>query len=352
MTGKEKILVTGSGGFIGGWIVEMLHLDHSTDVRAGIRSWSSAARLARFPIEIVLCDVMDKDSINRSMTGVTCVIHCAIGSRDVIVQGTENMLKSALAAQVRRFVHLSTCEVYGQVIGQIDEATPYQYTGSPYGDAKIDAENLCWQYGDKGLPVTVLRPPIVYGPFSTDWTLKLARKLQSGNWGTFNEYGDGICNLIYINDLVAGVLLAARNERSIGEAFNLNGPEVITWNQYFTKFNDALGLPGLREIEPQSVKLRTTIMEPMRSAAKFVLAHMRSPLRGISQRFRQARLAMKGAEQSLTTSPRSTDLSLFSRKAEYLTSKAQTVLGYKPGFTIDSGLKLSTLWLDHLGLLS
>ena len=60
MTDKEKILVTGSGGFIGGWIVETLHLSHLADVRAGIRSWSSGARLARFPVEIVLCDVMDK----------------------------------------------------------------------------------------------------------------------------------------------------------------------------------------------------------------------------------------------------------------------------------------------------
>lgn len=352
MTDKESILVTGAGGFIGGWIAETLYLSQSANVRAGIRSWSSAARLARFPIKIVPCDVLDKKSITQAMTGVSCVIHCAIGARDVIVQGTENILEAALSSGARRFVHMSTCEVYGQASGQINEMSPYQYTGNPYGDAKIDAEKLCWEYGKKGLPVTIIRPPIVYGPFSTDWTLKLARRLQSGNWGIFKESGEGVCNLIYITDLVDGVLLAANLDCAVGEAFNLSGPETITWNQYFTRFNTALGLPELGTIKPQGARLRTTLMEPVRSAAKFALTHFRTPLRRISQRFRQARLAMKSAERSLTTSPRLAELSLYSRNAVYLTSKAQAVLGYRPRFDIDSGLKFSILWLDHLGLLS
>jgi nucleoside-diphosphate-sugar epimerase len=352
MTGNETILVTGSGGFIGGWIAETLYLSRSANVRAGIRSWSSAARLARFPLEIILCDVLDKESIVRAITGVTCVIHCAIGARDVIVQGTENMLRASWTSGVKRFVHMSTCEVYGQASGQIDEMSPYLYTGNPYADAKIDAEKMCWEYNEKGLPVTVLRPPIVYGPFSTDWIVKLAQRLQSGNWGTFKEYGDGICNLIYVADLVAGVLLAANHNCAVGEAFNLNGPEILTWNQYFIKFNAALGLPELGDIEPQGARLRSILMEPARSAAKFTLTKMRSPLRRISQRFRKARLAMKIAERFLITSPRSAELSLYSRNAIYLSSKAQSMLGYRPRFDIDRSLKLCILWLDHLGLLS
>ena len=351
MTSKEKILVTGSGGFIGGWIAEVLCLSQTAEVRAGIRSWAGAARLARFPIDIVRCDVLDKESITNAMTDVSCVIHCALGERDVIVQGTENLLAAALRSGVKRFIHMSTCEVYGQVNGKITEETPYQYTGSSYGDAKIDAENLCWEYKDNGLAITILRPPIVYGPFSTDWTLKLARRLQSGNWGVFKKYGDGVCNLIYISDLVAGVLLAAQNDNAIGEAFNLNGPDIITWNQYFAQFNAALGLPPLKIIESQNAKLLSAITEPMRTAAKFTLAHFRDPLRQISQRFRNARLTMQGAERSLITSPRPAELDLYSRNAEYITTKAQTLLGYKPRFTVDGGLNQSILWLDQLGLL-
>ena len=185
MTGTETILVTGAGGFIGGWIVEMLHLSQLAHVRAGIRSWSSAARLARFPIEIALCDVMDKKSIALAMSGASCVIHCVSGSSEAIIQGTGNMLEMAQAQKMGRFVHLSTTEVYGNVNGEIDETFPFKSMGNPYGDAKIEAEKLCWEHYQRGLPVTVVRPSIVYGPFSTDWTVVFTQRLLSKNWGIF-----------------------------------------------------------------------------------------------------------------------------------------------------------------------
>jgi nucleoside-diphosphate-sugar epimerase len=350
MTVKETILVTGAGGFIGGWIVEMLHLSRSADVRAGLRSWSSAARLARFPVEIVLCDVMDKESIVRAMVGANCVIHCVSGSSEAIIQGTENMLNVALAKNVRRFVQVSTTEVYGNVGGKIDETSPCQSTGNPYGDAKLEAEKLCWGHYEKGLPVTVIRPSIVYGPFSRDWTVGFAQRLQSRNWGTIKGYGEGICNLVYVADLVSGILLAARHERAVGEAFNLVGPESITWNQYFQKFNAALGLPELRVINPANARLRAAAMDPIRRLGKFILKHFKTPLRKISQEHRLARGLMQYADKSIKTTPRFVELSLYNRDSEYLTSKARDMLGYKPRFGVDRGLDLSVRWLSNVGL--
>jgi nucleoside-diphosphate-sugar epimerase len=350
MTDKEKILVTGASGFIGGWIVEMLHLSHSADVWAGIRSWSSAARLARFPIKIVLCDVMDKQSIAKAMSSANCVIHCVSGSSEVIIQGTENMLEVAHAQKTGRFVHLSTTEVYGNVNGEIDETFPLKSMGNPYGDAKIEAEKLCWKYYKKGLPITVVRPSIVYGPFSTDWTIVLAKRLQSKNWGIFKGYGEGSCNLVYVGDLVSGILLAARNERAVGEAFNLVGPESMAWNQYFKKFNAALGLPELKEIDPANARLRAAAMDPIRSMGKFVLKHFSAPLRKMSQGNRQARELMQYADKTLKTNPRTYELSLYNREALYLTTKARNMLGYQPNFGVDRGLDLSVQWLRNVGL--
>lgn len=351
MTDRETILVTGASGFIGGWIVEMLHLSNSADVRAGIRSWSSAARLARFPVKIVLCDVMDKESIAAAMTGVNCVIHCVAGSDEAIIQGTENILDVALAQKVRRFVHVSTTEVYGNVSGNIDETFPLQSMGSPYGDAKIEAEKRCWDYYRKGLPITVIRPPIVYGPFSRDWTVGVAQKLQSHNWGIFKDYGEGICNLIYVTDLVQGILLAARNERAIGEAFNLVGPDTLTWNQYFQRFNAALNLPVLDAIDPANAKLRTLIIDPIRSFGKLVLKSFDKPLRKMSQENRYARELMQFADKTLKTSPRATDLALFNRKAHFLANKAHDMLGYQPVFNLDRGLDMSVRWLNNIAVI-
>ena len=352
MASNETILVTGAGGFIGGWIAETLYLNKTAHVRAGIRSWSSAVRLARFPLQIVLCDMMDKESIARSMSGSNYVINCVAGSSEAIIEGTANLLEVALGQKVERFVHLSTTEVYGNVGGKINETFPFQYTGNPYGDAKIEAEKLCWEYYHKGLPVTIIRPSIVYGPFSRDWSVGFAQRLQSGNWRIFNGFGEGICNLIYVADLVAGILLAVRNDCAVGEAFNLAGPETMSWNQYFRKFNAALDLPELRVIDPAKARLRARIMDPIRSFGKFVLMHFRAPLKKMSQEHRWARELMQYADKSMKTSPRSVELSLYNRDAEYLNTKACNTLGFEPRYGIDRGLELTVEWLKNVGLVS
>ena len=202
---KDTILVTGAGGFIGGSLVEAIYLSEFANVRAGVRRWSSAARVARFPIDIVLCDIMQPNQVAKAMEGVKAVVHCAYNdSREVIVQGTQNMLEAAQRSGVKRFVYLSTAEVYGtDVSGQIDEMFPYQYTGREYTDSKIEAEKLCWEFYGKGLPLTILRPSIVYGPFSKSWLVRMAQRLLSGKWGMFENYGDGNCNLVYVDDLVS-----------------------------------------------------------------------------------------------------------------------------------------------------
>jgi len=82
---KNKILVTGANGFIGGRIVERIFLDGIGDVVAGIHSLRSAARVARFPVEIKLCDVTDSESLPEILKGVDVVIHTANvwGSKEV-----------------------------------------------------------------------------------------------------------------------------------------------------------------------------------------------------------------------------------------------------------------------------
>jgi nucleoside-diphosphate-sugar epimerase len=260
------------------------------------------------------------------------------------------MLKAAQHFEVKRFVYLSTTEVYGDVNGEIVETTPYQYTGREYGDAKIDAEKLCWKFHEKGLPITVIRPPIVYGPFSKDWTLRLAQRLQSGNWGIFEAYGEGRVNLVYVADVVSGILLAARNERAVGEAFQLNGPELATWNQYFQRFNDALEFPPLKALDPSGSRLRAALLRPVKSSARFVINHFEQPLKKLYERFRGARTLMQLAERSIKTTAAQTELNLYSRDAVYLNSKAREILAYDPKFNIDAGLKMSVEWLKHLGL--
>ena len=352
MENNKRILVTGAGGFIGGSIVEASYLSGYANVRAGIRQWSSATRIARFPVEIVFCDVLDREQIDNAMDGISHVIHCAVGDRTVTVEGTQNMLESALNHGVKRFVHVSTVDVYGHANREVDEASPLRYTGNQYGDSKIDAEKLCWKFYKKGVPVSIIRPAIVYGPFSKLWTIRFAERLRSGNWGIYKEYGDGICNLIYIDDLVSGIFLAASNERAIGEAFNIIGSETITWNQYFLKLNNAMGLPQLKEIRPTSSKINSAVLIPFRSSAKYVLSRYGDLVMKVYARYGTAKTIMKQAEKTMKTTPVMAELNLYSQRAHYSSKNARDTLGYKPQYDVDKGVAISVSWLEHHGFLS
>ena len=93
---NTKTLITGASGFIGGSVVERLYSSNNRNIIAGIRQWSTAARLGRTPVEIVLMDLMDKNTIKNALNGVDEIIHCAKGSPLVTIQGTKNLLDAAL----------------------------------------------------------------------------------------------------------------------------------------------------------------------------------------------------------------------------------------------------------------
>lgn len=354
MHAKQKILVTGTSGFVGGRIVELLHLTQFGAVRAGVRNWSSAARIVRFPVEVVLCDIMEPESIAEAMKDVTAVVHCAYSdSREVIVEGTRHMLSAALAQGVERFVFLSTAEVYGsQAHGEIDETAPYVYTGGEYGDSKIDAEKLCFEYVGKGLPVTILRPSIIYGPFGKSWTINTAKRLQSGNWGVFDKFGNGICNLIYVDDLVMAIFQALSNPKAVGEAFNIVGPERLTWNQYFERFNDALGLQPLQKFSQNQSTLKSAVRDRINGVTSFFVDRYRDQLMDIYLHNKFLGDLMRKLKTSLHSTPSANELqNLFSRDAHYVGDKARDVRGFRPQFDAQKGLHLSALWLDHNGFL-
>ncbi len=351
MSDNGKILVTGASGFIGARIVEVLYLKGQKNVRAGIWRWSSAARIGRFPLDIVKVDLMDKDEIEKAMDGVTAVIHCAKGPAGVTVEGTKNLLDAALRHKVKRFVHLSTAEIYGDAEGEISEEFPYKYTGNEYNQTKIDAEKVCWEYSKKGLPLTVIRPSIVYGPFSKNWTTNFARMLVAGQWGAFEKYGNGRCNLIYVDDLIRAIFLSLKDEKAVGQAFNVNGTDEVTWNDYFKKFNDSLGLPPLKEIKTTTTYLRTAMIEPVRFVGKFARDHFMGVVKAVAEHSSLAKNLMKKTEMAIKTTPAPVELRLFNRNSSYPAGKIQQQLGYKPAFSLDDGLKISSEWVKHQGFL-
>jgi nucleoside-diphosphate-sugar epimerase len=341
----SKILVTGAGGFVGGRIVEVLNELNPGSVRAGIRRWSSAARIGRTAAEIVLCDVRSDTSVRAAMKGVTAVVHCAHGDTATNVDGTRIVLEEAQRAGVRRLVHLSTVAVHGRVEGTIAESSPFAPGSDGYSLSKIETERLCAEYARAGLEIAVLRPTIVYGPFSDLWTVEFAQRLSTGEWFLPERYTSGICNLVYVDDLVRAVLISLRSERAIGQTFIINGSERPTWNDYFRALNDALGLPPLRPASTFRSRVKAAVMLPVRKSAKLVLKRFQPLVLRMYQRSTIAKSLMRRAETAIRNSPTHAEFELYSLRVSYDGSHAREALGFEPVFSMREGIELSVAWL-------
>lgn len=345
----RKILITGATGFIGGRICETFHLTGQYQPKAGLRSWSSAARIGRFPIEMVICDVLNEAQVIEALQDCYGVVHCAVGNENVITQGTKTILSAAQKVKLQRVVHVSTVDVYGEPAGDITESQPQNYSGKPYADSKIEAEKICWEFYQQGLSITILRPGIVYGPFSKLWTIRYAERLVAKQWGLLDGFGNGRCNLIYIDDLVAAVGVTLEHPNAIGQAFHINQWQKVTWNDYFQAFNQALGFAPLSTLAQQDVKRTSTMLQPIRLLAGHVMKKYQAQVMRVYAQFALAKKIMKQAEESLRLKPSKAELEIYKRDAYYLPQKAQELLGFTPQYDMRSGLEMSVQWLKHHG---
>src|SRR6185295_17202415 len=100
------------------------------------------------------------------------------------------------------------------------------------GDSKIEAEETALGYVGRGLSVAVVQPTVVYGPFGQTFTIKPLQSLKSGRVILVNG-GEGLANLVYVDDVVTGMILAAITDAANGESFILSGPEPTTWRAFY-----------------------------------------------------------------------------------------------------------------------
>ncbi len=169
-----KALVTGATGFLGRHVVSCLLAENVT-VRALVRSTA-----AGFPAEVEQLpgDVGDEPSVRRAVQSVDWVLHAAARVSTTgtwaefeaaNVAGTANVLRAAVAAGVKRIVHVSSLSVYAVPRDgvTITEDCPYERGASErgfYSRSKLIADLLALQAAHSGVPVTVVRPGLLYGP--------------------------------------------------------------------------------------------------------------------------------------------------------------------------------------------
>jgi len=240
----RRVLVTGATGFIGGRLVECLAECGHDQVRVLVRNFRRASRLARYPVEIFAGDLTDAEAVERAARDCDVIFHCAYGNeadpkgqRLVNVDGTRFVLDAALQHGVGSVVYLSTQMVYWvPQEGSLDESAPHDYIGHPYADSKIDAEKLVFSYAkEQGAPVVVLQPTVVYGPDAPVWTVNVLRQLREETVPLVDD-GTGLCNAVYVDDVVRAMLLAVDRPDVAGEAFLISGDAAVTWREFYEAF--------------------------------------------------------------------------------------------------------------------
>lgn len=373
--------MTGASGFVGARLAERLVLECGAQVRASVRAVARAAPLSRLPVELAIADLRDGSGVDAAVAGCDVVFHCARGidgslreRREVDVEGTRKLLEAAARAGVRRVVHTSTVVVYELPrAGQLDEHSRYGSGGDAYADGKRAGERVALEFAPR-LEVAVLQPTVVYGPNAGVYGRDVIEELSSTRIPLVDD-GAGICNALYIDDLVTAMLLAATSERAAGERFLVSGPEHPTWAEFFGAFERMLGVSRTVPMSEgdalahwkRSARRAWLVPEALRAVrgdaelrSRLLATREGSVLRRVAEHVLPAtffaperwnqRPAPSGGEPPLAAFK--PDLVRFlASRARVDDAKARSLLGYHPVFGLAEGMRLTEAWARWAGLL-
>lgn len=233
----KRLLVTGSTGFIGSRLCEMLSLDHHVPYRALVRNFARAARIARLGPEMVAGDLSDAASLSRAVEGCDVVINLAHGD-DKDARRQAKHLVAACRHGVKRVVHVSSMAVHGPQPGlsvMTEANAPRGPWREAYSDAKAEAEDIVLSGGRRhGFEVVVVRPTVVYGPFSF-FVTPIVDEAHAGRLSLIDS-GQGICNAVYVDDVCDAIMVAVENDAVSGQSFLLNGDDRLSWREFHETF--------------------------------------------------------------------------------------------------------------------
>lgn len=246
---KKKVLVTGATGYTGKSLTLKL-LKNKESVRVLVRKTSDYNFLKQSDCEICFGDLATGEGLEEAVKGVNKVYHIGAAFRvegvpkkyfwDVHLEGTRSLLDASLKYGVERFVHCSTVGVQGSIENPpATEEAPFN-PGDHYQESKLEGERLALSYAKKGLGVVVCRPVGIYGPGEKRF-IKLFKPISKGRWIVIGN-ANNFFHLVYIDDLVKGILLCGEVTGIEGQVFTLGGEKYCTLRELGLIIAKCLGL--------------------------------------------------------------------------------------------------------------
>jgi nucleoside-diphosphate-sugar epimerase len=328
-----RIVVTGATGFIGCQLAQILAgLGHDLVATGRAASAVESARLERLEkagVRVEVGSLLDPGFAGVLTKACEIVIHLAAAQhegnvpdsyfRDINVTGTRLLLEAAIGARARRFVYGSTIGVYGAASAQ--ELTEVSATRPEniYAVTKLEAEQLVTAHSPQ-IETCIARISETYGPGDFR-LLKLFRAIDRGKFVVLGS-GGNVRQVIYVDDLAAGLLLAAQHPGAVGQTFVFAGTEVMTTNSMVAQIAAAL--------HRRPPRLHVPVW-PFRAAAAILEGTLR-PL-GIQPPLTQRRL------------------DFFTKSFLFSTAKYRQVLGFVPRVSFAEGAGTTAEWYRKQGYL-
>ena len=313
-----KALVTGATGFIGSHLVETL-VAQEWEVTCLVRPSSRVELLKKLPVRIVASQAEDSQSLEKAVKGQDYIFHLAgrirSARRDVYERAnhllTRDLVQACLAKNLtlKRFVYVSSISAAGPSLPgrYMDENDPCAPT-SEYGRSKLRGEEAVLKSWTS-IPATIIRPPNVYGPRQQETEL-LLKIISKRIVPLLKDRGEKT-SLIYVKDLVKGIIQAALSSKTRNQVYYLTDGKGYSWRKII--------------LIMKKYVLGKSIFLPLPEEIVYFLAWLTDVLK-------KARIVK----------------SYFGRKAWramtqttwlFSSSKAETHFGFRPKFSLEEGIK-------------
>lgn len=321
-----RVLLTGATGLLGHHLIAALGARGAT-LRALVLPGEDASHLEAQGVTVFRGDVCDPNTLTAPLSGAETVFHLAgmMGQwrpladyMAVNATGTRDLCKAALAAGVRRVVHVSSWTVYGMGLGRpAREDFPLKPFVEPYALTKAAGDRIVQRYiAERGLPAVIVRPATFFGPGDRLHFGRMADRLRAGS-GLVVGRGQNALPFVYVSDVVQGLLLAADHERAVGQAYNIGNDWPMTQEAILRAIAAETGAPPPRLHAPY--------------AALYAAAFAAEQVAALTRARRQPIVTRLGVK-------------LFGGDNRLAIDKARAELGYEPQVPLREGLARTAEW--------
>lgn len=338
----KKIAVLGASGFIGSRTIEILKPESEYNIYPIIRSTSKIYLISRLGLNYGIADATNYSELCSVFDRCDTVIHAILGRPWIIQKSIVAAYQAAQKMGVRRLVYLSTAAVHGlNILSGTDENSPLHIRHPlAYCNAKVKAERKLLELRDRGsTEVVILRPSIVFG-CGDIWVTAFANSLILGKAFLVNG-GQGICNSIYVDNLVQAIKLAITAPHADRQAFLVADSERVVWADVYRPIAEALRfnfdlIPSI-ECYNDKFTVKERILEILRSSE--LLYQMQHFL----LRSSPAVANQQSQPQLVLTSQMA---SLYQCQYKFSIEKAKIVLGYEPAISFSQAIQDTANWLS------